>query len=202
MAGLTEKEFLELLERYKDEFYRYVCRMVWTSSAAEDVFASGIAVAWEKRESFRTGSNFRAWVYRILTNKCYVANRETKRHGPDIETIDESLFATDPDEDSALFENPEDLFEHLGDELLGAMNQLSTGEKSCLLLLVVEKFSYKEIAETLDMPIGTVMTHLSRGRHRLRRLLMDYVRSTGIVGKDNKHVKTIETERRRSGDEG
>ncbi len=202
MAGLSEEKFIELLEQYRHEFYRYTCKMVWNPSAVDDVFAGAVAVAWEKRGKFREGSNFRAWVYRIITNKCYVANRETKRHGIDIDEIDEARFATDPEQERFLFEDPEDLFEVIGDELRDALNELSTAQKSCLLLLTFEKYSYKEIAEILDMPVGTVMTHLSRGRTRLRRLLAEYARKSGVVGEDNKYVKRYAPEQdRRAGNE-
>ncbi|NQZ66813.1 MAG: RNA polymerase sigma factor [Lentisphaeria bacterium] len=187
--ALNEQSFLELLERYKDEFYRYVYRVVWNVSAAEDVFASAVQVAWTKKDSFIEGTNFRAWMYRILTNKCYVANRETKRSSIDIDSIDERHFIVEQDLNKRAYEDPNWFFEECGDELYQALKKLSTAEKSCLLLLSVEKQSYKEIASILEMPVGTVMTHLSRGRTKLRRLLSVYAENSGILSKDNKHFK-------------
>ena len=67
------------------------------------------------------------------------------------------------------------------DEVKAAFRRLSTAERSCLMLRAIEKFSYKEIAETLDMPVGTVMTHLSRGRAKLRADLLEYGKERGIV---------------------
>ncbi len=71
--------------------------------------------------------------------------------------------------------------EDCGDEILRAFRRLSTAERSCFLLLAVERFSYKEIAEIMEMPAGTVMTHLARGRAKLRRDLMDYAVGQGFL---------------------
>ena len=76
---------------------------------------------------------------------------------------------------------PEHFIEQCGDEVKAAFRRLSTAERSCLMLRAIEKFSYKEIAETLDMPVGTVMTHLSRGRAKLRADLLEYGKERGIV---------------------
>jgi RNA polymerase sigma-70 factor (ECF subfamily) len=195
-VAINEQTFLDYLDQYKDEFYRYVYRNVWNESVVEDVFSSAIMVAWEKRNKFREGSNFRAWVYKILSNKIFVANREIKRSSIDIDTISESQFATDPVGEEIALDNPELFFEQLGDELNSALRQVSTAERSCLLLLSIEKYSYKEISEILEMPVGTVMTHLSRGRTKLRRLLVSHAMIEGILTEDSKYIKKLEKERR------
>ncbi|MCH2175791.1 MAG: RNA polymerase sigma factor [Lentisphaeria bacterium] len=186
---INDYEFVNMLEEYRNEFFRYIYRIVWNDSVAEDVFSSAVQTAWQSREKFKPGSNFRAWMYRIITNKCYVANREIKRNSLDVDELDESHFAVDPDLEKRMTDDPEWITEHAGDELLEAMKQLSTAERSSLILLAIERYSYKEIAEILEMPVGTVMTHLSRGRTRLRRLLMDHVLNTGLIDLKNKHVQ-------------
>lgn len=180
MARLSDSEFVELLENHRDEFYRYVYRNVWNADAAEDVMSSAVLAAYRQLDKFEKGTNFRAWMFRILTNKCYVANRETKRHAIDIESIDERHFSTDRETQEAAFRDPAKFLDRCGDELFEAMRQLSTGERSCLLLLTIERYSYREIASIMDMPLGTVMTHLARGRAKLRRLLTEYARARGI----------------------
>ncbi len=181
MATLNDKEFLALLDKHRDEFYRYVLRNVWNADTAEDVLSNAVMTAYEHLDKFRKGTNFRAWMYRILTNKCYVANRETKRSAIDIESIDESRFATDQETLQQAYRDPEAFLKACGDELFEAMRQLSTNERSCLLLLTMERYSYTEIASIMEMPVGTVMTHLARGRDKLRRLLVDYARRHGIT---------------------
>lgn len=181
MATLSDQEFVALLERHRDEFWRYVVRNVWHPDSAEDVMAGAVQAAYRQLDRFEKGTNFRAWMYRILTNKCFVANRETKRAGVDIDTLDESLFAVDDEAQRRATTDPQLFLQQCGDELYTALRQLSTAERSCLLLLVVEHYSYKEIAAILEMPVGTVMTHLARGRAKLRRLLADYARHQGIL---------------------
>ena len=85
-------DFIEKVERYRDEFYRYVLRTLWDPGMADDVFSSAILAAWENQHKFTPGTNFRAWMYRIITNKCYVANRVTGRTPAPIDDVPESSF--------------------------------------------------------------------------------------------------------------
>jgi len=176
-------DFLEQVERYRDEFYRYVIRTLWDSGMADDVFSSAVLAAWENQHKFTPGTNFRAWMYRILTNKCYVANRVTGRTPAPIDGVPESAFI-ELSEDRSYYDvldDPQRVMESCGDELNAAMEKLSPPQRTCILLRGVEKFSYKEIAEIMDIPVGTVMTHLSRGRAKLRKELLTYAREQGIV---------------------
>jgi RNA polymerase sigma-70 factor, ECF subfamily len=190
--------FLVEIEKYKDEFYRYIHRNVWDSGVAEDVFSQGVLTAYENRHKFKEGTNFRAWMYRILTNKCFVANRETGRAFDPLERAENVAFANmdeRPDYKEVL-KNPDTFLEQCGDEVYRSFRRLSTAERSCLLLRVVERFSYQEIAEILEMPVGTVMTHLSRGRAKLRTELADYAQETGII---RNYPKLLDRRRKRSG---
>jgi len=187
-------EFLEQIEKHRHEFFRYVLRNVWDSSVAEDVFSAGVLAAYENRSKYTPGTNFRAWMYRILTNKCYVANRETRRAfdsldetGPDVAAAHEQLGYAD------ILRNPQPFLEQCGDEVYRAFRYLSTAERSCLLLRVVEQFSYQEIAGILEIPVGTVMTHLARGRAKLRTDLLEYARGQGIVRAMPKVIPRPET---------
>lgn len=179
---LTADEFLVLVDKHRDEYYRYANRILWDSAMADDVFASAVLAAFENRAKFTPGTNFRAWMYRIITNKCYVANRETSRAfqpldelGPDIASVEADAGYRD------VLADPDYFIEQCGDEMKAAFRRLSTAERSCLMLRAIERFSYKEIAETLDMPVGTVMTHLSRGRAKLRSDLLEYGKERGVV---------------------
>ncbi len=178
---MTSQEFVEKIETHRHEFYRYVARSVWNQDVAEDVMSSAIYAAFKQLSKFRDGTNFKAWIYKILTNKCFVANREIKRSSIDIDSIDEHLFSTDNKAQKLAFDEPESFLELCGDELNSALKQLSSSQRSCLLLLTYEKYSYKDIAEILEMPVGTVMTHLARGRAKLRRLLVEHAVNEGIL---------------------
>ena len=175
-------EFLEKIEQHKDEFYRYILRNVWDTGVADDVFSSGVLAAYKSREKFQPGSNFRAWMFKILTNKCYVANREISRRGENIDDVGHELVGLSQQmHRTKAHDDPEEFLNECGDEVLMAMRKLSTNERACLLLKTMHKFSYKELAEILEIPFGTVMTHLSRGRAKLRKELMEYARQRGIV---------------------
>lgn len=180
MAALTDTEFVTLLEKHRHEFFRYVLRTVWNASVAEDVLSAAVLAAYQQLDHFEAGTNFRAWMYRILTNKCFVANRETRRSAIDIESVDEGLLQVDPLFHTATADDPEGFLERCGDEVVAAMRGLSSAERACLMLRTVEHLSYKEVAQVLDMPVGTVMTHLARGRARLRTRLTAYARQQGI----------------------
>lgn len=175
-------EFLSEIESHRDEFYRFVYRTVWDSGVADDVFSQAVLAAYENRHKYTPGTNFRAWMYRILLNKCYVANRETGRAFEPLETSGADLveFGSKPGYKDIL-SDPESFLEECGDEVHRAMRKLSTAERSCILLRAAERFSYQEISEILEIPVGTVMTHLSRGRAKLRKQLLDYAREEGII---------------------
>ena len=176
-------DFLEHVERYKDELYRYIRRTVWDTGCADDVFAAAVLAAWENYHKFRPGTNFRAWLYRIVTNKCFVANRETSRAPVPLEEVSQSAFAALAERPGYVdvLNNPEGVLESCGEEVQRAFRRLSTAQRMCILLRGVEQFSYQEIAEILEIPVGTVMTHLARGRARLREELLEYAVSEGIV---------------------
>jgi len=123
-------------------------------------------------------------MYRIITNKCFVANRETARSPERLEDQADSLISmqSEPGYEDIL-DHPEEFLSQCGDEIHIAFKKLSTAERSCLLLKAVQQFSYKEIAAILEVPLGTVMTHLSRARARLRVELLDYGRKEGWLRK-------------------
>lgn len=176
-------DFMEQVDRYRDEFYRYTIRTLWDPNKVEDVFSSAVLAAWENKHKFTPGTNFRAWMYRIITNKCYVANRHTGRTPAPIDDVPESAFLS-LSEDRGYYdvlERPHEVLEECGEEVHRALGNLSPAQRKCLLLRGVEKFSYKEIAEIMEIPVGTVMTHLSRGRAKMRKELLEYAQEQGIV---------------------
>ena len=188
--------FLEEIEKYKDEFYRYIYRNVWDTSVAEDVFSSAILVIFKNQNKFKKGTNFRAWVYKILTNRCFIANREISRRGECLEEHEDIYFNLVQKENYiSILDNPKEFIEECGDEIFIALKKISTAERSAILLKDIDRFSYKEIAEILEMPVGTVMTHLARGRKKLRIELLEYAKKKGIVKQSlfiqNKKAKEV-----------
>lgn len=174
-------EFLEKIEGHKDEFYRFVYRNVWDTGVADDVFSSAVLAAYENRKKYTPGTNFRAWMFRILLNKCYVANRETSRSFQSLDEMAERVALKPASTYRDLLSDPEAVLEQCGDEVSRAIRGLSTAQRTCIILRGVEKFSYQEIAEIMDIPVGTVMTHLARGRKKLREQLQEYAVESGII---------------------
>jgi RNA polymerase sigma-70 factor (ECF subfamily) len=175
-------EFLEKIEKHRDEFFRFILRNVWDSGVAEDVFSQAVLAAYENRAKYTPGSNFRAWMYRILLNKCYVANRETGRAFDSLDhPAAKDAPAIEKDDFSDLINNPREVLEQCGDEVYRAFRGLSIAQRTSILLRGIEKFSYQEIADIMEIPVGTVMTHLARGRKKLRQELTDYAQESGII---------------------
>ena len=175
-------EFLEKIEKHRHEFYRFVHRNVWDSGVSEDVFSQAVLAAYENRHKYTPGTNFRAWMFRILMKKCFVANRETARA---FEPLDGSgaahALVADPTPSISAYDDPVAVLEQCGDEVFRAFRGISTAQRTCILLRGVERFSYQEIAEIMEIPVGTVMTHLARGRKKLREELAVYAKETGII---------------------
>jgi RNA polymerase sigma-70 factor (ECF subfamily) len=171
---MEEKEFLELLENHRNEFYRFIHRNVWNPSDVDDVFSEAVMVAWQKRASFQKGTNFRAWFYRILLNKSFVFNRHTGREPTTVDSPDTTDVADSDEEfgDHAAFGDPKDFLDNLGDKVYEALKELREEERLCLCMRAMDDCSYKEFAAIMEIPIGTVMTHLSRGRKKMKNLLM------------------------------
>jgi RNA polymerase sigma-70 factor (ECF subfamily) len=186
-------EFLANVEKYRDQLYRFALRNVWDSSMVDDVFASSVAAAYENRHKFTPGTNFRAWLFKIFVNKCFVANRETKRSPVSLDSVASDWAAVeDAPGYGDILNDPSDFLEQCGDEVYRAFRRLSSSQRACILLKDVEHFSYKEIAEILGIPMATVMTHLSRGRALLRKELLEYAQGMGFVRCIPKALRRLE----------
>ena len=160
--------FEELAMPLFDQLYNFAHWLAQNREEAEDLVQETYAKALKGFSSFRPGSNFRAWMYRILRN-----NFLTSRTG---------LRATktvplDPEDDGVFLpsvpDTPESILIERSDQELvqNALTELPVNFREILLLCEVEEMSYQEIADTLSIPIGTVMSRLSRARQALRQLM-------------------------------
>jgi RNA polymerase sigma-70 factor (ECF subfamily) len=179
--------FVEEAMQYAPKLYSAALRMTRNPSDAEDLVQDTYLRAWRSFGTFEEGTNLRAWLYRILTNsfinKYRAQQRRPTEDGIDniedlylyrrINTLDNSL-GTRSAEDT-LF----DLF--TDDEVKGALEALPENFRLPVLLADVEGFSYKEIAEMLDIPVGTVMSRLHRGRKAMQKLLFDFASERGLI---------------------
>jgi RNA polymerase sigma-70 factor (ECF subfamily) len=171
---------------FLDALYRTALRMTRSEAEAEDLVQETYIRAFRFRQQFTPGTNLKAWLFRILTNT-FINQYRRKAARPEtteLDDVEESILyrhmrdvspgSASPNPEAELIDNT------LSSEVTDALEALPEKFRTTLLL-DVEGFSYKEIAEVLDIPIGTVMSRLHRGRKFLQKRLYDVARDRGIV---------------------
>ena len=177
-------QFVALLEPERDALWRFARRMCIEKAAAEDCLQDAVIVAWRKFDSFTLGTSFRAWMFRILSNTILNNNaraRRVLRQRAAPVALDLVAAAEHERAWEGVLDDPDSFLQHVSDPLRRAVKGLPAQERMVFLLRSAENFSYRDIAETLDIPMGTVMSHLFRARGRLRESLTEYAKDTGFV---------------------
>ncbi|WP_083090337.1 sigma-70 family RNA polymerase sigma factor [Actinomyces vulturis] len=168
---------------YLDQLYGAAVRMTRNRSDAEDLVQDTYARAFSSFHQFKEGTNLKAWLYRILTNTFINSYRKKQRQPQqsDAFEVEDWQLHRAANHDSVGLPSAEmTALEALPDsDIKDALGQLSEDRRLTVYLADVEGFSYKEIAQIMDCPIGTVMSRLHRGRAQLRELLADHARSLG-----------------------
>jgi RNA polymerase sigma-70 factor, ECF subfamily len=175
-----EREALPLL----NEMYAAALRLTRNPTDAEDVLQETYLRAYRGFETFREGTNLRAWLYRILTNAFINTYRKRQREPQTVsdDEVPEWYLYEKLGGEGAEASAEAEVLEALPDEdVQEALAALPEQFRLAVLLADVEGFSYKEIAEILDVPIGTVMSRLHRGRRALEKRLVDVMRERGLV---------------------
>ncbi len=156
----TTKEFEALTTPHMNDLYRTASRTLGNRAEAEDVVQETYLQAWKSFHRFEPGTNIRAWLFKIMFHVISHYRRKAYR------------LVTVKEEDEFLFEQltyeppvPQELRD---EDVLAALDRVPEHFRSVLLMADVHEFSYREIQETLGIPIGTVMSRLSRGRQMLR----------------------------------
>ncbi len=159
-----------------NDLFRTALRMTGERGNAEDVLQEVYLQAWRSFGRFEAGTNCRAWLYKILFH-CVSHHRRKWFRFPLLKETEEFLEAS--------LVAPAAIAENVTDEqILRALDEIPSEFRSVVLLVDVEEFAYKEVAQILSIPIGTVMSRLSRGRGLLRKRLADVARSYGIGKQD------------------
>ncbi|HEX5267573.1 MAG TPA: sigma-70 family RNA polymerase sigma factor [Acidimicrobiales bacterium] len=180
--------FAEAAMEHMPSLYSAALRMTRNPADAEDLVQETYLKAYRAYDSFQEGTNLKAWLYKILTNTFINSYRARKRRPEqaDVDDVEdlylfrrlgglEASTAGRSAEDQVM-----DLF--TDSEVKEALESLPESFRMAVLLADVEGFSYKEIAEIMDVPIGTVMSRLHRGRKALQRALVEFGRERGLVG--------------------
>jgi RNA polymerase sigma-70 factor (ECF subfamily) len=173
---------------FAPQLYSAALRMTRNPADAEDVVQETFLKAYRAYHTFEEGTNLKAWLYRILTNTYINRYRKQQRRPSEVDLGEvEDLYlyrriSSSQSADASRSAEAEVLDQFAEADVIEAVEGLPEHFRMPVLLADVEGFSYKEIAEILDVPIGTVMSRLHRGRKALQKTLWEYARERGLVG--------------------
>lgn len=170
---------------YLDGLYNMAFRLTRNAEDAEDLVQETYFKAYKHYDKFESGTNLKAWLFRILRNTFINGYRKRQSQPPqsafsDIEESFESLVERSPGQE---IKDPEqELFDQVLDEdVQHALDDLREDYRMVIDLVDLEDFSYKEAASILDVPVGTVMSRLYRGRRQLEAILLEYAHKHGYL---------------------
>ena len=183
----AREKFTNGAMQYAPQLFSTALRMTRNRADAEDLVQETFIKAWRSYATFQEGTNLRAWLFRIMTNT-FINKYNAQQRRPQETEMDEveELFLfrrLGAFDQSKMTQSAEDQLLELftDDEVKNALEELPDMFRLPVLLSDVDGFSYKEIAEMLDVPIGTVMSRLHRGRKMMQKLLYAYAKERGLV---------------------
>jgi len=166
-------EFEAAAVPHLNDLYRTAAYLVRDRTEAQDLVQNVYLQAWKSFQRFEPGTNCRAWLFKILFNEI----RHYRRKWFNTRTVPEGEQSL---EETVAYEPP--IPEQIRDEdILAALDEIPSDFREVVLMADVHEFAYQEIAETLRIPVGTVMSRLSRGRKHLRLKLAGYAKAYGIT---------------------
>lgn len=176
---------------FLDPLYNMAYRLTRNAEDAQDLLQETFLKAYKYYDKFESGTNLKAWLFRIMKNT-FINNYRKKQTQPPqsaFEDIEESFESLVSDEAGQSFKDPEALAlaDVLDEDVQGALDALRDDYRMVILLVDIEGFSYKEAAEILDVPVGTVMSRLYRGRKQLEKVLLAYARRRGYLRSAEPH---------------
>ncbi|MCI0743994.1 MAG: sigma-70 family RNA polymerase sigma factor [Verrucomicrobia subdivision 3 bacterium] len=169
--------FLNLLRPIRRELEVYCRRLVWNQHDAPDAIQNAVLNAFKAFDRYHDDNNFRAWMFKILTHEVFKLNR---KHG----RLAQFEFQLEPEELDALpgladgtggrdwLSAPEALAECMDEQLIAALKTLTEAERAVMLMRAIGEFRYREIADALEIPLGSVMGNLSRARKKMQAAVL------------------------------
>lgn len=187
LTGADRKWFAENVEDALGQLFGTAVRLCGDRTEAEDLVADAVAKAWEALPSLEDRGRFRGWLFRILSNT-FVSQRRCARaqatHEPLDTTVEEpfSLFERLHQPILLWWGNPELEFLNrlLGEDIKAAVDELPAGFRTVVVMVDVQGFAYREVAEILEIPIGTVRSRLARARGLLQKALWEHALEAGL----------------------
>lgn len=182
-------EFEAQSTSHLEALYGFALRLTRNPADAEDLVQEAFLRAYRFRESYAPGTNMRAWMFKILSNLFINRYRRSTREslaldGAEGDSVAEAALSRDS---VRLLRDPEAHFDAglFGEDVARALEALPPDFRAVVILSDIEEFSYKEIADIMGCPIGTVMSRLHRARRALQKHLIDYARYAGVdLGED------------------
>lgn len=177
-----------------DALYGTALRMTKSESDAEDLIQETMLKAFRYFDKYEQGTNCKAWLFKIMTNTFINRYRKKQKRkefliDDDFRPLQERAEAPEHTPFHENYDSEEHLyFKMFGDEVKRALEEIPVDFRMVVLLADLQDFAYKEIAEIMDCPIGTVMSRLYRGRRMLQAQLAEYARAQGYIDTDTEEV--------------
>lgn len=175
LATSPAERFVRLLDPIKQFLLAFCNRSIPTLSDRDDVLQTALTTAFAEFHQYQEGTNFRAWMFTHLRHAVWNHCRKYSDRPEKLDAYSGELIA--PDDFGTLstevayhdlLQQPETLYEHFDARIAQALLALSLNERTALLLRSIGEFNYRDIALIMNIPMGTVMSHLSRGREKMR----------------------------------
>jgi RNA polymerase sigma-70 factor (ECF subfamily) len=199
-SDAARQEFEQLALRHLDALYAAALRLTRNERDAEDLVQDGLLRAFRFFDRFERGTNVKAWLFKILTNTFINKYRRNVKErslveGPEQQAVTAQVVSREASDRAA---DPERWFfdRLLSDDVLRAVDALPIDFRMVVILADLQEFSYREIADILDVPVGTVMSRLYRGRRLLQKALAQYALDSGFAP-DGASVEDLSEHRRR-----
>ena len=179
-----QKDFDDEIIPHMDALYNFALRLTTDPNDAEDLVQDTIVKAYRFFSSYEKGTNAKAWMFRILKNSFINNYRKTSKKPSQVDYDEVSSYYESIRAESTQTSDLESLMfrEMMDDDLSSALTRLPEDFRTVVLLCDVEGYTYEEIANMLDVPIGTIRSRLHRGRNLLKTELLDYAKKRGYTG--------------------